>query len=211
MVKKAGCGGGFDGLCCRMVIETKRVFDGCASSDNNVTLNLITDEALPAGAEFASARVVSSELTAYSIGDGDCGCFIVCGEIVTRFAVNYSDGGVCRTVGATHREQRSVKLRLPTEGLVPYSIDVQTVMRNSGGAIIGGNAVSVSGCIVRIIKVTAPVDILVPTYGYCKYPPCTGCVCDGFGTDIFPRLDSDGDINRSRNGTTRSCSRDCGD
>lgn len=193
MVKKAGCGGSFDGLCCRMVIETKRVFDGCETSDSNVTLNLTTDEAFPAGAEFVSARVVSSELEGYSIGDGDNGCFLVCGEVVTHFAVTYSDGGVCRTVAASYREQVSVRLRIPSEGLVPYSIEVQTAMRISSGAIIGTNAVSVSGCIVRIIKVTAPVDILIPTYGYCKYPPCTGGACEGFGTNLFPRLISDGE------------------
>ena len=191
MAKKAGCGGSFDGLCCRMVIETKRVFDGCATSDNNITLNLVTEEAIPQGAEFVSARVASSEFSSYSVDGGEDGCYSVFGEIVTTFAVTYNDAGVLRSVAAVLREQVSVRLRLPSGGLVPYSIEVQTAMRVGGGAILGSNAVSVFGCRVRIIKVTAPVDILIPTYGYCKYPPCTGGACSGFNTDIFPQLDSD--------------------
>ena len=191
MVKKAGCGGSFDGLCCRMVIETKRVFDGCAFTDENITLALTTEQQIPDQATFVSARVVSSELVDYMVSNGEGGCCRVIGDVVTRFAVTYSYNGTLTTVGAMYRESRQFLLRLPRPGsIVPYSIEVQTYMTVGGGAIIGANAVSVSGCMLQIIKVTAPVDILVPTYGYCKYPPCTGTVCPGVSVDrIFPALE----------------------
>lgn len=190
MTKKAGCDGSFDGLCCRMVIETKRVFDGCRFVDNNVTLNLTTDAAIPDGAKFVSARVLSSEFVDYTITDNDSGnCFRVTGEILTRLAVTYCNGGVPYTVTASFREQRSVLLKLPTATIIPYSIEVQTAISVLSGAVIGERAVAITGCILQIIKVTAPVDILVPTYGYCKYPPCTGCVCNSdFGDRIFPSM-----------------------
>lgn len=190
-VKKAGCDGGFDGLCCRMVIETKRVFDGCAFTDENITLTLTADEQIPQGSEFVSARVVSSEFTAFSIVDCGDGCSRVSGEIVTKFAVVYALGGECYSVAATYRERREALLRLPSTSIVPFSIEVQTVMNVGSGAVVSANAVSVSGCLLQIIKVTAPVDILVPTYGYCKYPPCTGSACSGFGGRVFPSLDGD--------------------
>ena len=58
MAVKAGCDGNFqDGLCCRMVIETKRVFDGCAFTDENVSLALTTEQQIPQQAVFVSARV----------------------------------------------------------------------------------------------------------------------------------------------------------
>lgn len=196
MVKKAGCGGSFDGLCCRMVIETKRVFDGCVSTAENVTLTLTTADALPADAEFVSARVADSEFVSYTVSDGTGECRRVAGEIITRFAVSYESGGNIYTVAATLREQREVLLRLPNDAIVPYTIEVNSVMRVGSGAVIGPNAVSVSGCLFQIIKVTAPVDILVPTYGYCVYPPCTGGACPGFGSSplqIFPSLSSDND------------------
>jgi len=189
MVKKAGCQGGFDGLCCRMVIETKRVFDGCRFGDDNVTITLTTLEDIPQNAEFVAARAVSSEFIGYSVTDGPNGCCRVSGDVVTKFAVTYTNGGNCFTVEATHTQNTEALLRLPVGALVPYNIEVQTVMNATSGAVIGRNAVSVGGCILRIIKVTAPVDILVPTYGYCKYPPCTGCPCEGFGdARIFPSL-----------------------
>lgn len=188
MAVKAGCDGNFeDGLCCRMVIETKRVFDGCQFTDENITLTLTSDSAIPQGAEFVSARIVSSELVGYSVTPGEGGCCKVCGEIVTQFAVTYSFGGVLTTIQAVYRENREFLLRLPDDNsLVPYSIEVSSFMSIGSGAIVAHNAVTVRGCLLQIIKVTAPVDILVPTYGYCKYPPCTGCVCQGVRTRTFP-------------------------
>ncbi len=187
MVKKAGCDGGFDGLCCRMVIETKRVFDGCRFTDENISLTLTTESALPQQARFVAARVVGSELVNYTVTDGtDCKCN-VSGDVVTRFAVTYEYGGTLYSVAASYAEHIETLLRLPRAALIPYSIEVQTVMTATSGAIVGANAIVVSGCILRIIKVTAPVDILVPTYGYCVYPPCTGCPCAGISqADIFP-------------------------
>lgn len=192
MAVKAGCGGSFDGLCCRMVIEVKRVFDGCRLTDENVTLTLTTEAAIPPQSTFVGARVIGSELTGYSITDGNDGCSRVVGEIVTRFAVTYESGGVLTTVEARHSEEINVLLRLPNNAIVPFAIEVQSVMNVNGGAIIGTNAVSVSGCLLRIIKVVANVDILVPTYGYCSYPPCTGCACQGFfDRQVFPTLIND--------------------
>ena len=189
---KAGCGGNFqDGLCCRMVIEVKRVFDGCATSDSNITLTLTTVDPIPQGAEFVSARVIGSELVGYSITSCGNDLSRVIGEVVTTFAVTYSFGGVLTTVQAELSENRDVLLRLPqNNSAVMYSIEVQTNMRIGSGAIIGTNAVSVTGCRVQIIKVTAPVDILIPTYGYCKYPPCVGNECPGID-NIFPTFDGD--------------------
>lgn len=191
MAVKAGCDGNFqDGLCCRMVIETKRVFDGCAFTDENVSLALTTEQQIPQQAVFVSARVIDSELVDYVVANGADGCCRVCGDIVTRFAVTYSVNGVLTTVQAVHRASREVLLRLPSaDSLVPYSIEVKSYMSVASGAIIGPNAVGISGCLLQIIKVTAPVDILVPTYGYCKYPPCTGCVCQGIRTRMFPSFD----------------------
>lgn len=189
MAIKAGCGGNFaDGLCCRMVIETKRVFDGCAFTDENSTITLVTDAPIPQAATFVSARAVQSEFENYSVLCGDSGgCCRVVGEVVTRFAVTYDLGGVLTTIPAYYREHKDVLLRLPRgDSLVPYSIEVQTYNVVASGAIVGSNAVTITGCRLQLIKVTAPVDILVPTYGYCKYPPCTGCACPGITARVFP-------------------------
>lgn len=191
MAIKAGVGGNFtDGLCCRMVIETKRVFDGCAFNDSNVTLTLVTEQQIPQAAAFVSAHAVSSELVDYTVSDGSNGCSRVVGEAVTRFDVTYEAGGQNYTVAAYYKENKDVLLRLPrNDSLIPYSIEVRTFMQPRNGAIIGLNAVTVRGCLLQVIKVTAPVDILVPTYGYCKYPPCTGCACPGVNPDdVFPAL-----------------------
>ncbi len=122
MAVKAGCDGNFqDGLCCRMVIETKRVFDGCAFTDENVSLALTTEQQIPQQAVFVSARVIDSELIDYVVTNGADGCCRVCGDIVTRFAVTYSVNGVLTTVQAVHRASREVLLHLPSaDSLVPF-------------------------------------------------------------------------------------------
>ncbi len=187
MAVKAGCDGNFtDGLCCRMVIETKRVFDGCAFTDDNITLTLTTDAAIPQGAEFVAARITGAEFVDYIVSPGTDGCCRVSGDIVTRFAVTYRQGDTLVSVSASYREHKETLLHLPCgNSYIPYAIEVNAVMEVGSGAVIGPNAVSVFGCILQIIKVTARVDVLVPTYGYCKYPPCTGSVCPGI-YDIFP-------------------------
>ncbi|MBD5132115.1 MAG: hypothetical protein HDT28_05965 [Clostridiales bacterium] len=191
MAIKAGCDGNFtDGLCCRMVIETKRVFDGCKFTENNISITLTTAAQLPQNAVFESARITSSELVGYTITQHNDGCYRVYGDIVTHFAVTYSSGGLLTTVDAQFTETRDVFLRLPdNNSIVPYSIDVTSYMRVLSGAVVGPNAITVNGCLLQIIKVTAPVDILIPTYGYCKYPPCTGCVCPGIDQEVFPTID----------------------
>lgn len=189
MAVKAGCDGNFtDGLCCRIVIETKRVFDGCAFTDENITLTLVTDRQIPQDAEFVSVRVTGAEFVDYTVMPGAGGCCRVSGEVVTRFAVTYSSDGSLVTVPAFYREHKEVLLRLPTgNSLVPYAIEVSAVMTVGGGAVLGANAFSVTGCLLQIVKVTACVDVLIPTYGYCKYPPCTGCICPGLrDSNIFP-------------------------
>lgn len=189
MAIRAGCDGNFtDGLCCRAVVEVKRVFDGCAFTDENITLTVTTDDIIPPGSEFVAARVVSAELVDYVVLPGSDGCCRVSGEVVTKFAVTYRDGNnMLVTVAAVYKEHREVLLRLPVGGsLVPYVIEVSSVMAVSSGAVIGPNAFSLFGCLLQIIKVTAIVDMLIPTYGYCKYPPCTGSVCPGLRQNIFP-------------------------
>ncbi len=187
MAVKAGCGGSFDGLCCRMVIETERVFDGCIFTDENITLALSASEAIPQGAEFVSARITNSVFENVTVCDM-CGANRLSGDIVTEFEVTYVSDNVCHIVTATHRQSREVNLRLPEQGIVPYKIKVQSVFRLSSGTVIGDRTVSVTGCLIQIIKVTAPVDILVPTYGYCKYPPCEFCPCGCNGENERLRL-----------------------
>ncbi|MCH5160900.1 MAG: hypothetical protein J1G04_02605 [Clostridiales bacterium] len=188
MAVKAGCGGSFDGLCCRMVIETVRVFDGCMTVDENTTLNLATTESIPQGAEFATARVVDSRFENVTISDDEDGRSIVRGDIVTDFEVTYTIDNAAYVVAASFRASREVLLRLPVGGLVPYQIKVQSVFRLAGGTIVGENAVAITGCFIQIIKVTAPVDILIPTYGYCNYPPCEFCQCGCNNANGSPRV-----------------------
>ena len=191
MAVKAGCGGSFDGLCCRMVIETERVFDGCMFTDENITLTLSAAEPVPQGAEFVSACVTDSAFENVTVCDrGEVER--LSGDIVTNFQVTYIYDNVCHIVAASYRQSREVRLRLPEPGLVPYRIKVQSIFRLSSGTVISDNAVSVTGCLIQIIKVTAPVDILVPTYGYCNYPPCEFCPCGCNGENerlrVFPSL-----------------------
>lgn len=192
MAVKAGCCGREE-PCCRMVVSVKRVFDGCRLQDENVNIALSTEESIPSDATFVSARIIGSELTNYSISSGGGECSRVVGDILTRMAVTYESGGRLFTVSARHTESVSVRLRLPSQSIVPYNIVVESAISVGSGVVVNESVVTVSGCFLRIIKVVADVDILVPTYGYCSYPPSTGGVCSAFTNRVvFPIMGGDG-------------------
>lgn len=181
-------GNPLEGLCSRVVIETKRVFDGCHTLRNDVTFTLMLPNAVASPTEVLSVVATGARLTNYTVvQEGDK--FRVSGDFITDYTVTYVNGGVVESQVATTCERKSVLLRLPNSAIVPYSIDAVAVLQTLSATFINNNTVSVIGCVFQLIKVTATVDILIPTYGYAKYPPCEGYpVCNGRYEDLYPFL-----------------------
>lgn len=181
-------GNPLEGLCDRVVLEVRRVFDGCHTLKNDITLTLVLPVAVGNPTEVLSVVASGARFVNYTVvQEGDK--YRVTGDFITDYTVTYLNGGTVESQVATTSERKSVLLRLPNTAIVPYSIDGVAVLQTLSATFINNNTVSVIGCVFQLVKVTANVDILVPTYGYAKYPPCEGYpVCQGRYEDLYPFL-----------------------
>ena len=57
----------------------------------------------------------------------------------------------------------------------PVEIKANAVFSSQIGSYSGENTFTVTGCLQVVLKVTALVDLLVPSYGYPVIPPCQAC------------------------------------
>jgi hypothetical protein len=68
--------------------------------------------------------------------------------------------------------------------MTPIEIKTQAVFSSRIGTQTDDTTFTVTGCLRIVLKVTAEVDLLVPSYGYPVIPPCQACqdnqnVCPG--------------------------------
>lgn len=192
MSVKAGkiCGNPTDGLCSRMVIETTRVFDGCATRRQNVTINIHLNAPTTNPDAVISVVATGARFVNYSVTPISACKSRLDGDFVTEYTVAYIDGGVSQVQKAYVSEHKSVTLSFPIGAIVPYRIKAQAVVQINTVSFINNETVSVTGCTLQIIKVVADVDILIPVYNYCCYPPCDEVTCSQvFNGDIFPYIE----------------------
>ncbi|WP_251617365.1 hypothetical protein [Pumilibacter muris] len=182
------------GLCERMCIEVKRVFDGCKEVFNNQSYVLelagIPPQATP---PFTFVEAVNYGATAFenvSVSSLENGKARISGDVVVPILVTFTDAnGNAYTATSSLRLHRDVVLSVPAPTIAPYTIEVFSAFVSRIGSFISNEAVSVSACLVLIIKVIVIADILVPTYGNCVYPECVDCgdICNEFlSLPLFP-------------------------
>lgn len=185
-----------NGLCERICIEVQRVFDGCRESANNRNFTLELS-GIPAQATppFVFIRAESygdavfDRVTEEPL-ENSRAC--ISGELTIPVLVTFSDVyGNRYTATSSIRMRREFVLRIPEQSVVPYSIKLFASFLSTVGTFAGDTSVSVNGCYIIIAKVIVPTDILVPTYGFCVYPECTGCEdrsCNVFfSLPLFPQ------------------------
>lgn len=197
--RKAGpiCGNPLNGLCERVCIEVKKVFDGCMSRFADLSFSAELTNFTPgtvAPFTFISARSTgTSTINNLTLTPVDNRRNRAEMDISFPVTVYYTDAnGVAGTATTTITLHRDILLTLPADSVVPYTIEAITNLVSTIGSFTSPTTVTFQCCILQIVKVTVIVDILVPTYGYCEYPDCTeyaGEVCENlFNTPLFPTL-----------------------
>ncbi|MDR0426526.1 MAG: hypothetical protein LBH24_05060 [Clostridiales bacterium] len=197
--KAAGRIGGnpLTGLCERVCIQTRRIFDGCMSQYANTAADLTLSNLEPPGlaAPFTyvgavdTGPTVISNLTVTPAAGGDRSR--VRFDATQGVTVSFTDAnGASGSAESAMLFRRDVLLRLPTEALTPYQIEVATKIMSRIGSFEGSGIVGIRCCVVQLIRVVTTVELLVPSYGYCEYPYCqefADSICPGFfETPIFP-------------------------
>lgn len=168
------------GLCDRVCVQVDRVFDGCRETVNNQNFTLALDGVPPAAVPpftFVSAEengvAVTENVTVTRRQNGRA-CFEV--DIVIPVIVTFTDANnAAYTATSSLKLHRSFILRVPNDALTPYRLQVYAIFRSDIGTFTSNTSVAVTACYALVAKVIVPTDLLIPTYGVCVYPACTGC------------------------------------
>ena len=185
-------GNPLSGLCEKVCIEVKKVFDACMQQSqlNGVILN-ITD-LTPANPTypltFVSARSTASKgvisnLIVEPLQERENAARVKA-DITIPVSVAYTDAnGVEGVATSSVTITKDVILNIPTASIMPYSVEAVVSLVSTQGTYTGENQFTVDCCVSIILKIVMEVELLVPSYGYAQIPPCqeyTQEVCAGF-------------------------------
>ncbi len=178
-----------NGICEKACIQVDKVLDACLKqmqTNMQVTLTNLTPASPTTPLTFVSAiqsgdstlsNLVTERLT-------DRPNFArVSGDVNIPIQVNYIDANnVAGSGTSTISIPFDVILFIPQPSIIPFSIQAFGTSASPSGTYISGSTFSLSACVTVIIKVIVQADILVPSYGYCTFPPCqdfTQDICSG--------------------------------
>ena len=119
--------------------------------------------------------------------------------ITIPLTVTYRDAnGTIGTASSSITVNKSAVLFVPQPSFTPIDIKANAVFSSTIGTTTAENTFTVTGCLQIVVKVTAVVDLLVPSYGYPVIPPCQACqncsACAGVGD--LPLYPTASNINR---------------
>ena len=191
-------GNPMNGLCEKVCIQTTKIFDACmiqTSIDSTVTLTNLTpaDPVQPltfvSGSSTSSVGTITA-LTVTPIADRP-GLSRVTTTISIPIQIAYTDAnGVAGTGTGTISINQDVIMCVPTGSVISPVIAATVNMAAPRGSYVGDNTFSITSCVTVILKVQADVNLLIPSYGYCRIPQCTEFsqdVCQGvFDLPLFP-------------------------
>ena len=193
-------GNAANGLCEKVCIEVKKVFDACIKqetlTDQVITLSGTTPADVTQPFTFQGAR---SSTSAGTISDlivtpttETPGCSRVQANVEIPLQVSFVDANGTQAVGsASLTLARDVLLRVPEPSVIPYEIVAVVNAVSAEGTYLSDGSFSITLCVTVILKVVMDVELLVPSYGYCYIPPCQEYqeeICEGFfDLPLFPR------------------------
>lgn len=187
-----------NGLCEKVCIQTVKIFDACmlqTSIDATVALTSLApaNPTLPLTFTSGSSTSQTGTITALTItpiADRQ-GLSRVTATISIPVQIAYTDadGKAGTGIGSISLNQ-DVVMCVPTGSVITPNIAATVNVASPRGVYVSDNTFSITCCVTVILSVQAPVNLLIPSYGYCKIPPCTEFsqdACQGvFDLPIFP-------------------------
>ncbi len=185
-------GNPLNGLTEKVCIQAEKIFDACIRQTQMESFALTLTDLDPANPTypltFVSARSVSAEATVSNLNierQADRPCARVQATVSIPVEVLYTDAnGVDGSATGTVTMPIDVLLYVPAPSIIPFTVRaVASVAAPEGTFDPTTNGFIVRLCSTVIIKISMPVEILVPSYGYCVIPPAQEYsqeVCAGF-------------------------------
>lgn len=186
------CGNPMNGICEKALVEVTKVFDACIRNETLTGVPLTVTNFNPASPTlpltFISAETDPTSQATISnviidrIADRPNYAY-VSATITIPVIINYRDAdGVLGTATSTYQTSQNVILFVPQPSLSPVQIKVVGTFSSTIGTFTTPDIFTLTACVQIILKVTAQVDMLVPSYGYPSIPACQNApdsVCPG--------------------------------
>lgn len=193
-------GNPLNGLCEKVCIQARKIFDACIKQIQIENYNLTLEDNIPANPTypltFISARSTSSSgiisnLNVDRLHDKP-GCARVQATVTIPVEVLYTDAnGVEGVAQSSISVSQDVLLFVPAPSIMPYTITAEISAVCAEGTFNQDGTFTVNACITTIMKVSIDVELLVPSYGYAAIPPAqeyTHEVCsDFFELPLYPQ------------------------
>ena len=185
-------GNPLNGLTEKVCIQAEKIFDACIKQSQTDNYTLVLTDLSPADPTypltFVSARSTSSEATVSNLNierQADRHCARVQATVSIPIEVLYTDAnGVDGSATAIISLPQDVLLYVPSPSIMPFTVRaVVSAVAPDGTFDTTTQGFIVSICSTVILKISMPVELLVPTYGYCAIPPAQEYsqeVCAGF-------------------------------
>lgn len=174
-------GNPLNGLCEKVCIEAKKVFDACISQVTEENVEVTITNATPPNpvapltfisAKSRTARGVVSNLVVDPLEDKPAYSRVQA-DVTILLDVVYVDANGTEGKGiAEITIPKDVILHIPEASVIPYEIEAVTGAVCPEGTATGADTFNVTACITVILKVVVDVELLVPSYGYCPIPAC---------------------------------------
>ena len=185
-------GNPLNGLVEKVCIQAEKIFDAGIKQTRlenySLTLTDITPATVTYPLTFVSARSVSAEATVTNLTverQPDKQCARVQATVSVPVEVLFTDAnGTDGSATATVSLPVDAFLYVPAPSIMPFSVRaLVSVVAPDGTYNEETQGFNVSLCVTLIIKISMPVEVLVPSYGYCMIPPLQEYsqeVCAGF-------------------------------
>ena len=185
-------GNPLNGLTEKVCIQAEKIFDAGIKQTRlenySLTLTDLTPATVTYPLTFVSARSVSAEATVTNLTverQPDKQCARVQATVSVPVEVLFTDAnGVDGSATATVTLPVDSFLYVPAPSIMPFSVRaLVSVVAPDGTYNDETQGFNVSLCVTLIIKISMPVEVLVPSYGYCMIPPLQEYsqeVCAGF-------------------------------
>ena len=185
-------GNPLNGLCDKICIQVKKVFDACINQTQLTGVNLVLDNysSTPTypltfiSARSTTSKGVISNLSVEPIAGDKPNSSRVRADIIIPVSVAYVDAnGVEGVATSSVTISKDVIMCVPTPSIMPYEIEAVVSLVSTIGTYVNVGTFNIDACVTIIMKVVMDVELLIPSYGYAVLPPCqdyTQEVCTGF-------------------------------
>lgn len=185
-------GNPLNGLCEKVCVQAKKVFDACMQQSQltDLVLNVtnITPATITYPLTFVSARSLGSQGTISNLVIEPLSerpnCARVKTDIIIPVSVAFTDANGVECAGISSITiSKDVILNIPSASIMPYNVEAVVSLVSTQGTTTGENQFTIDACVSIILKIVMEVELLIPSYGYAAIPPCqeyTQEVCAGF-------------------------------